>query len=61
MKQANIDRIKYLLETNPEDLIYEPGDTKLLHKIEKRVFELIAQKMLANQSKITFAQHKTIQ
>lgn len=61
MKQANTDRIKYLLETNPEDLIYEPGDAKLLRKIEKRVFALVAAKMLANPSKITFAQHGTIQ
>ena len=60
MKQANTDRIKYLLETNSEDLIYEPDDAKLLRKIEKRVFALAAAKMLANPGKITFAQHGTI-
>ena len=61
MKQANIDRVKYLLETDPEDLVYEPGDTKLLRKIEARVFKLVAAKMLANPGKTTFAQHGTIQ
>ena len=61
MKQANIDRIKYLLETDPEDLVHEPGDMKLLRKIEARVFTLVAEKMLTNPGKTTFAQHKTIQ
>ncbi len=61
MKQANVDRLKYLLETDPEDLVSQPGDMKLLRKAEKRVFELIAQKMLANPGKTTFAQHETIQ
>ena len=61
MKQANIDRIKYLLETDPDELVTQPGDMKLLRKMEKRVFELIAQKMLANPGKTTFAQHKTVQ
>lgn len=61
MKQANTSRLKYLLETNPQDLIHEAGDAKLLRKIEKRVFALIAAKMLANPGKTTFAQHETIQ
>lgn len=61
MKQANIDRIKYLLETDPEDLVSESSDMKLLKKMEKRVFELITERMLANPGKTTFAQHKTVQ
>ncbi len=61
MKQANVDRLQYLLETDPEDLVMQPGDMKLLRKAEKRVFELIAQKMLSNPGKMTFAQHETIQ
>jgi hypothetical protein len=61
MKQATIDRIKYLLETDSEDLVEEPGDMKLLRKMEKRLFELITEKMLATPGKTTFAQHGTIQ
>lgn len=61
MKQANIDRLEYLLGTDPEDQIPEPGDMKLLKKTKKRVFELIAEKMLADHGKTTFAQHKTVQ
>lgn len=61
MKQENIDRAQYLLETPTEELEYLPGDAKLLKKIEARVFELVANKMLANPGKTTFAEHKTIQ
>lgn len=61
MKQDNIDRIKYLLETPMDELEYQSGDDKLLKKVEKRVFSAIADKMLANPGKITFAQHKTVQ
>lgn len=61
MKQATIDRIKYLLETPTDELEYKDGDAALLKKIEKRVFKAVAEKMLANPGKMTFAEHRTIQ
>lgn len=61
MKQANIDRVKYLLETPTDELEYQKGDEQLLKKIEKQVFKAIAEKMLVNPGKTTFAQHKTMQ